>query len=684
VPENQNDWILETENSAYTFGFNKSGMLVNSHWGKRLAKSKDYPEPADSEGWASFNGASQILQEEYPVYGGMCYQEPNLKITFSDHVRDIVLAFDSADCSQDEVTIKMRDVYYPLKVELHYRAHFKYDLIERWAVVNNVGSEPFTLERIFSAQWHFPVKQSYFLSHLTGRWNDEFHLIREPLNAGVKILESRRLTSSHHHNPWFAVDAGDATETQGNVWAGMLAWSGNWKLTAEVTNFETTRLGMGINDWDFAWKLSGGESFATPSSFGCFSDGGFGGASRKIHDFIRDQVIPHGPVPLKVMYNSWEATLFDVNEVSQSKLAEIAASIGVELFVMDDGWFKGRKNDSAGLGDWWADPVKFPNGLQPLINHVNQLGMDFGLWLEPEMVNPDSDLYRSHPDWIIHFPTRQPTLARNQYILNLAKQEVQEYLIEKLDALLEENRISFIKWDMNRNVSEPGWTEAPGDPREIWVRYVQGLYRVWGEMRRKHPDIIWQSCSGGGGRADLGILHYADQIWVSDNTGAEARLQIQHGFSQAFPANTMEAWVTDADRGRIPLAFRFHVSMCGSLGIGGNLLNWSEAELSEASYWIKRYKDLRDIIQLGDQYRLDQNVIQYMSKDGQKGVLLAFCANTASIELKIKLQGLDPQKTYLMEGIPGVHSGSTLMSKDMEISLFTFESTMREIHQVID
>jgi alpha-galactosidase len=310
--------------------------------------------------------------------------------------------------------------------------------------------------------------------------------------------------------------------------------------------------------------------------------------------------------------------------------------------------------------------------------------MDFGLWLEPEMVNPASDLYRSHPDWIIHFPTRQPTLARNQYILNLAKQEVQEYLIEKLDALLEENRISFIKWDMNRNVSEPGWTEAPGDPREIWVRYVQGLYRVWGEMRRKHPDIIWQSCSGGGGRADLGILHYADQIWVSDNTGAEARLQIQHGFSQAFPANTMEAWVTDADRGRIPLAFRFHVSMCGSLGIGGNLLNWSEAELSEASYWIKRYKDLRDIIQLGDQYRLDQNVIQYMSKDGQKGVLLAFCANTASIELKIKLQGLDPQKTYLMEGIPGVHSGSTLMSKDMEISLFTFESTMREIHQVID
>jgi alpha-galactosidase len=213
---------------------------------------------------------------------------------------------------------------------------------------------------------------------------------------------------------------------------------------------------------------------------------------------------------------------------------------------VDDGWFHGRNDDNAGLGDWWPDEKKFPQGLSPLIRKVNDLGMQFGLWIEPEMVNPDSDLYRAHPDWVIHFPTRPRSESRNQLILNLGKKEVRTYLFEVLDKLLRENDIRFIKWDMNRNVSEAGWSDAPGDPREIWVRYVEGLYQLWGDLRQKHPQVMWQSCSGGGGRADYGILRLADQIWVSDNTEACARLSIQHGFSQVFPAATMEAWVTDA------------------------------------------------------------------------------------------------------------------------------------------
>jgi alpha-galactosidase len=327
--------------------------------------------------------------------------------------------------------------------------------------------------------------------------------------------------------------------------------------------------------------------------------------------------------------------------------------------------------------------VKFPHGLQPLIQKVNQLGMDFGLWIEPEMVNPDSDLYRSHPNWILHFPTRKPTLARNQCILNMALPEVQTYLIEKIDRLLKENNIAFIKWDMNRNVSEPGWLHPPGDPKEIWVRYVQGLYRVWGELRHRHPDVIWQSCSGGGGRADLGILHLADQIWVSDNTQALARLQIQHGFSMAYPAITMEAWVTDADRGKLPLSFRFHVSMCGSLGIGGNLLEWSEEERNEAAYWISRYKNLREIIQLGDQYRLGLHTIQYMTRDHQLGVILAFNFGQPgqTTTVKMRLQGLDPEAIYEVEGFNEIKSGLHWMSEDIDFSLGRFESTLREIHQ---
>src|SRR5262249_40526612 len=368
-------------------------------------------------------------------------------------------------------------------------------------------------------------------------------------------------------------------------WFGVLAWSGNWKISAEVTDFASTRVSIGLNDWDFAWRLGPGETFTTPSSYAGYTSGGFGAASRWLHDCTRDTLLPHGHSIHKVLYNSWEATHFDVDEESQGQLAELAAEMGVELFVLDDGWFHGRDNDTAALGDWWPDERKFPNGLQPLIARVNALGMDFGLWIEPEMVNPNSELYRAHPDWALYFPTRPRTEARNQLILNFARPDVQDYIIEQIDRLLAAHNIAFIKWDMNRNVSEPGWPDAPGDPREVWVRYVQGLYRVWGTLQERHPQVIWQSCSGGGGRADFGILRLADQIWVSDQTEPTARLAIQEGFSQIFPANTMEAWVTDMGADYLPLAFRFHVSMCGTLGVGGHLKHWDAAMRAEGARW---------------------------------------------------------------------------------------------------
>jgi len=674
-------WKLETENCVYIVGLNKAGTLVNIYWGKKLPSSTDYPIVPESEGWASFDGPAQVLPEEFPVFRGMFYQEPCLKATFSDGVRDTVLMFDFTQTSQDGLRIDLKDVYYPLRVELHYRVHAKYDLIERWAEIYNESNQPITLERIFSAKWHFPNNQTYYFSHLAGRWYEEFRLYREELTPGVKVLESRRITTSHHHNPWFAIDKGLATETDGEVWFGALAWSGNWKLTAEVANLNSTSVSIGINDWDFSWKLEPGMHFTTPSAICGYTKMGFGAASRKLHDFIREQVLPHGQVSHKVLYNSWEATLFDVNELAQSKLAEIAASIGVELFIVDDGWFNGRNSDRVGLGDWWPDPSKFPNGLQPLIKKVNDLGMSFGLWVEPEMVNPDSDLYRAHSDWILHFPNRKPTLARNQCILNMAREDVQGYLLEKIDTLLSLNNISFIKWDMNRNVSEPGWVNAPGDPKEIWVRYVQGVYMVWGELRKRHPNVTWQSCSGGGGRADIGILNFADQIWVSDNTAANLRLQIQKGFSQVFPAITMEAWVTDVDRGKLPLSYRFHVSMCGCLGIGGNLTTWDKNELDEAAFWISRYKSVREIIQFGDQFRLENFGMQYMSKNGIEGVFFAFGMRNTQIK-KVQLSGLHVEQNYEIEGFPGKISGKRLMEDGLFLPLAENESVMRGIHLI--
>jgi len=693
IQQRGDDFILQTAATAYAFGLNARGQLVHIYWGQRLPFVEDYGSAPDAEGWASFSGPGHLVAEEYPAYAGAKYIEPCFKATLADGVRDTVLRFDHAevlDGVTPELAVHLHDADYPLDLVLHYRVHEQENLIERWVTVTNRGDDPLLLERIWSAQWHLPHGGDYRLSHLSGRWLDEFHLHREPLLPGVKVKESRRLTTSHHANPWFAVDRGGADEDQGEVWFGVLAWSGNWKMATEVTDFGSTRVNIGLNDWDFAWRLPPGERFTTPASLAGYTPHGFGTASRTLHDYVRDHVLPHGSVLHKVLYNSWEATFFDVSEQSQAELAELAAVMGVELFVMDDGWFHGRSLDNAGLGDWWPDAQKFPNGLQPLIDRVNALGMDFGLWVEPEMVNPDSELYRHHPDWVIHFPTRARTEMRSQLILNLARADVQEYLIEVLDRLLRDHKIVFIKWDMNRNVSEPGWPDAPGDARELWVRYVEGLYRVWGTLRDRHPVVIWQSCSGGGGRADLGILHLADQIWVSDNTEATARLGIHEGFAQIFPANTMEAWVTDAGRDVVPLAFRFHVSMCGSLGIGGNLLHWTADERALAAEMVALYKEIRPIVQLGDQYRLLPaqgaafSAVQYVSKDRSEGVLFAFRVQIPEpVQLPpIYLRGLDPLSLYTIEGVSGVRSGRAWMSAGLTVELRDLQSTVRRIRCV--
>lgn len=685
-------WVLETQATGYALGLNQAGLLVHRYWGPRLLDPDDYPRAPDSAGWASFNNPAQLTPEEYPGYEDMKFVEPCLKVTFGDGVRDVVLRFAGAEVHEadgPELRIQLRDQAYPFRLTLHYRVHAAYDLIERWVTATNDGDTPLQIERIWSAQWHLPPGDAYRLSHLTGRHMNEFSLRREPLTHGVKVLESRRITTSHHHSPWFAVDRGHADEDAGEVWFGALAWSGNWKLAAEVTDFGSTRVNLGLNDWDFAWRLAPGESFVAPSSYSGYSYEGFGGASRRLHDFVRDTLLPHGKTLHKVLYNSWEATEFDVDEPSQIHLAELAAALGVELFVMDDGWFHGRNHDRAGLGDWWPDARKFPNGLQPLIDRVNALGMEFGIWIEPEMVNPDSDLYRAHPDWVIHFPTRARTEGRNQLILNVARADVQEYLIEKLDRLLSDHNIAFIKWDMNRNVSEPGWPDAPSDPRELWVRYVQGLYHIWGTLRERHPQVIWQSCSGGGGRADLAILRLADQIWVSDNTEPATRLGIQEGFSQLFPANTMEAWVTDMGASYLSPAFRFHVSMCGVLGIGGHLARWSAAQRTEAARWIALYKEIRPIVQLGDCYRLRSpqmhpySALQYVSKDRAEGVLFVFRTHLQgpAVLPPIYLRGLDPDARYEVEGIPGARSGRAWMHAGLSIPLNDFASSARRIRR---
>jgi alpha-galactosidase len=437
------------------------------------------------------------------------------------------------------------------------------------------------------------------------------------------------------------------------------------------------RVTGGFNTFDFSYPLKPEETLDTPAFYGGFAENGFGEASRLLHDLEREDVAPGG---LKsrlrpVLYNSWEATEFSVSESGQKELAEKAAKLGVELFVMDDGWFGKRNNDRAGLGDWIPNAQKFPNGLKPLIDYVNQLGMDFGLWVEPEMVNRDSDLYRAHPDWVMNFPGRPRSELRNQLVLNLARDDVKEYIFSVLDKLATEYKIRYFKWDMNRTFSEPGWPEqAPADERKLWVKYVLNLYEIMDRLRAKHPNLEIESCSGGGGRIDLGILKRVDEFWTSDNTEAFDRLRIQEGFSQAYAAKFMSAWVTDVPNmnGRsTPLQYRFLVAMQGALGIGANLNKWSDEDSRLAKQMIALDKQIRETVQLGSLYRLlsprinDVTANEYVSSDGKQAVLFAFRHSQQynTPPPTIYLQGLDARAVYKLESIDG-----KLIDKQQQLS----------------
>jgi alpha-galactosidase len=380
-----------------------------------------------------------------------------------------------------------------------------------------------------------------------------------------------------------------------------------------------------------------------------------------------------------VLYNSWEATGFAVSEDGQARLAELAAQIGVECFVVDDGWFAGRNNDRAGLGDWTPDPVKFPRGLTPLIERVQALGMRFGLWVEPEMVNPDSDLYRAHPDWVYHFANRTRTQRRNQLVLNLARPDVADWVFRTLDGLLSANDIGFVKWDMNRPFSEPGWPEQAGrNPERIWTEHVRNLYAILDGLRAAHPGTDFESCAGGGGRVDLGILGRVQQVWTSDNTDAWDRVAIQEGFTQVYPAQVMAAWVTDSPNfltgRRLPLSFRFHVAMAGALGIGGDLLRWDAAELAEAARFVAAYKEIRAVVQHGRLYRVASArtdpvaASEYLAADGSEVVVLCWWgpAQLGGRLFRVRLAGLDPDARYTDADTGAEHLGAALMNVGLD------------------
>jgi alpha-galactosidase len=685
-------FTLSSPKVTYAFGVNERGELQSLYWGAGRAADDVVPAARPDSGSSSFDPSSGSTPQEYPAWGSAFYTEPALKVSFPDGNRDLVLHYLSHTINGSHVAVLLKDISRDVRVELRYDMDPDSGILARSAHIENHTGKPLSVQQAAAATWNLP-SQDYVLHSLSGRWAAEWQLDHRPVLPSQTILESRRGSTAQQNNPWFALTPAGTTENAGPVWFGALAWSGSWRITVEPDLRRRVRVTGGYNPFDFSYRLAPGESLDTPVFFAGYTSGGLGEVSRLLHRFELTHILPQSPHPRArpVLYNSWEATQFNVNEAGQVKLAEMAARIGVERFVMDDGWFGARNDDHAGLGDWVVNPRKFPHGLQPLIERVHALGMDFGLWVEPEMVNPDSDLYRRHPDWVLNFPGRPRTEGRNQLVLNLARRDVRDHLFRVLDDLLTHNDIAFLKWDYNRNWSEPGWPEQkPEDQQKVYVTYVQNLYWILQHLREKHPKLEIESCSGGGGRVDLGIMRLTDEVWPSDNTDPFDRLSIQDGFTYAYTPGVMMAWVTDspswANQRSTSLEYRFLSSMQGSLGIGADLNHWNDQDFATAKRLVADYKNIRMTVQQGQLYRLiaprdgsSYSVTESVSADGGQAVVFAFLHSSSLLYPypRLQLRGLDPQARYRLrrlagepeEGTPVEASGAHWMTEGIQLLL---------------
>lgn len=672
-------FIIETKNTHYVMGVDSNGLLHHIHWGKK-ASPDDYEVEERWEQNSNHSGYD-YTDLEYTVFGGTMYRNCAFKCEYADKCRDSVYRFESA-CQQDgSLDITLLDKPYNIELVLSYRYCKDTDVITRFVTVKNNSKNSLKIEKLMSAELTLPDTAPYEVKNPNGSWGAEFLTESTLLKNGTITFESRKGTVGHTNSP-YAIMSKNANEEHGEVYFAALGYGGSFKVEIQRDFAGITRAMLGISDFDFSYILGSGESLTAPKVYMGYTDG-FANMSNMMNDFAVKNILPKSFAnkPLPVLYNSWEATEFNVNAEQQLKLAKIAKEIGCELFVMDDGWFGRRCNDWGGLGDWTVNEEKFPNGIDELIDGVNALGMDFGLWFEPEMVQDDSDLFKAHPDWTYHYDTREAMKLRHQLVLNLTKDEVKEYVFDCMDKMLEKHNIRYIKWDMNRPFSEIG-TENLENGKELWLRHTQAVYEVADRLKAKYPYLQLEACSSGGGRAEYGAMEHFDMVWTSDNTDPLDRLDIQHGYSLLYPIKCMRAWVTDTNASRRPVSldYRFNVSMQGSLSIGSNLLKFSSEDIEKSKQYIELYKSIRNVIQFGDFYRLrnfkDDGYYstQYVSKDREKSVVF-INSNANSFFNKqfrtIHLKGLDENAKYkLTDGDKEVvKSGAYFMNKEYSIRL---------------
>ena len=698
---------LSTSKTSYVLKVLDSNHVAHVYWGKKIkAKNLDYV--LRSKNWGSFltntdnidDFMLEMTPQEYPGYGSTDLRTPAVELQFSDGTSATDFRYEShniyagknklnnlpATYVEDEneamtLELTLVDSLKNVKLILSYSVFEEFDAITRSVKIINESNEDVNINRVLSANVDFR-DSDYELLQLSGAWARERHIIRKEIRSGSQSIGSRRGSSSHAQNPFMALVRKDTTEQHGEVYGFSLIYSGNFLANVEVDMYENARAQIGINPFDFTWLLKSKEEFTAPEAVLVYSNEGLTGMShiynclygkRLCKGKYRDEVRP-------ILINNWEATYFDFNETKIKEIAREATNLGMELFVLDDGWFGKRDDDNSSLGDWFVNEEKLKGGLNKLATEINEMGLQFGLWFEPEMVSPISELYKEHPDWCIHIPGRNRSEARRQLILDYSREDVCNYIIEKISEVLSSAPISYVKWDMNRNMSEIGSAKLPDNrQREVAHRYILGLYKVLEEITTRFPDVLFESCSGGGGRFDPGMLYYMPQTWTSDNTDAIERLKIQFGTSMVYPNASIGCHVSAVPNHQVdritPIETRGVVAMSGNFGYELDITKLPESEKEIIKEQVKLYKEIRETIQFGKCYRLsspfENNDIAWMfiSKDCEE-IIVSFVRTLAKPNSKfisLKLVGLDESSKYEILGENIIVGGDELMNIGLNV-----------------
>lgn len=684
----ENVFVLDTPNTTYAFKVHPSGHLEHLYYGEKIELDSEKEAEVLVEKRACLSGNAVCYSPEYSnlgledirlemsSHGKGDIREPFIEVTHADGSYTSDFLFEKAEIKSgktafatlpgsyeendrvDELIVSLKDASYDLTLELHYFVFMDHDIISRSAKLINTSEEAITLERLMSMQLDFETAD-WTLSTFRGAWAREMKRFDIPVGAGKIVNESYCGCSSNRSNPFIMLSKKDTNEDRGECFGLNLIYSGNHYEAVEVSAFGKTRVVSGINPRSFQFHVEPGESFEAPEAVMTYSKYGFNGMSQNMHRFVRECIV-RGTWKKKarpVLLNSWEACYFNINEHKLLKLAKAGKAAGVELFVMDDGWFGARDNDTKSLGDWYPNTKKLPQGVAGIAKKVNDLGLDFGIWVEPEMVNVDSDLYRNHPEWAMEIPGKPHSESRTQRVLDFANPEVVEYMTKQMENVFASGNIAYVKWDMNRIFSDYYSQYLPAArQKEVAHRYMMGLYKMLETLNQKFPDILFEGCASGGNRFDLGMLCYFPQIWASDDSDAIYRVEGQTGYSYGYPMSTVTAHVSDCPNHQTlrntPMATRFQVAAFGLLGYECNLTEMSREDVKDIQAQIALYKEWRDVLQFGSFYRgrTGDNVYEWtcVSEDQKKavGMVLQVLVEPNSCFEQYAPKGLDADAKY--------------------------------------